>query len=102
MSENIDYVIRDPEALKAHGGSKSKRRRDEGKGLWARRFKLDPDGTAVGWWASEIREAQERRRRQNAETAAFSRPRDKGRFSPIEDVVDERRRIRRRTAAAAE
>ncbi len=81
MSENIDYVVRDPEALKAHGGSPSKRLRDEEAGHWARRFKLTPNGTAVGWWASEIREAQERRRRQNAEAATDTRPRDKGRFA---------------------
>ena len=81
MAEDIDHVVRDPEALKAHGGSKSKRRRDEEAGLWPRRFKLDPDGAAVGWWASQLREAQERRKRQNAEVPTDEHPRDKGRFA---------------------
>ncbi len=81
MTEPIDYVVRDPEALKAHGGSASKRLRDEEAGHWARRFKLTPNGTAVGWWASEIREAQKRRKQQAPEASSDKRPRDQGRFA---------------------
>ena len=80
---SVDIIVRDPMAQAAHGGSKAKRWRDEQAGDWPRRVKLSPSGSAVGWYQSEILEAQERRK-QLAREKVDLRARDHGRFAKAE------------------
>ena len=79
---NIDHAIRDPECLRIFGGSRSTRDREEKAGRFPKRFKITPAGTGVAWWESELREWQERIKRE-ATVVKDTRPRAKGRFAAV-------------------
>ena len=82
MTDPIDRAVRDPECLLISGLSRSTRDREEKAGRFPKRFKIRPDGQAVAWWESELRERNERIKRE-ATAVEDTRPRDKGRFAAV-------------------
>ncbi len=78
--QRLDRVIRNAEYLKTFKISRSTRDRLENQGILPKRFKLNPSGKAVGWWESELIDAQERMKRKNADVLN-AQPRDNGQFA---------------------
>ena len=76
--QRLDRVIRNAEYLKTFKISRSTRDRLENQGILPKRFKLNPSGKAVGWWESELIDAQERMKRKNAASHRDSLPRSPG------------------------
>ena len=80
MTDPIDRVVRDPECLSICGLSRSTRDREEKAGRFPQRFKITPAGNGVAWWESQLRERNERIKRE-ATVVKDTRPREHGRFA---------------------